>query len=114
VKLAIATIVATTMAFSPLRAADEERAKRLNDAADVFSEIMDAPDKGIPEDLLAKAHCIVIAPNVKTAAFGIGGKYGKGHLSCRNKSRTGWSAPGSVRIEGGSSGLSRWPAAWCY
>jgi lipid-binding SYLF domain-containing protein len=105
VRLAIATIVATTMAFSSLLAADDERAKRLNDAAMVFSEVMAAPDKGIPEDLLAKAHCIVIAPDVKTAAFGVGGKYGKGYLSCRNKSGVTWSAPGSVRIEGGSVGF---------
>ena len=94
VRLAIATIMATTMAFSSLLAADDERAKRLNDAAMVFSEVMEAPDKGIPEDLLAKAHCIVIAPDVKTAAFGVGGKYGKGYLSCRNKSGVTWSAPG--------------------
>jgi lipid-binding SYLF domain-containing protein len=105
VRLAIATVVATTVAFSPLLAADDELAKRLNDAAVVLSEVMDAPDKGIPVDLLAKAHCIVIAPDVKTAAFGVGGKYGKGYLSCRNKSGVGWSAPGSVRIEGGSVGF---------
>ena len=57
VRLAIATVVATTVAFSPLLAADDELAKRLNDAAVVLSEVMDAPDKGIPVDLLAKAHC---------------------------------------------------------
>lgn len=105
VKLAIATIVATTMAFSPLLAADDETTKRLNDAAVVFSEIMDAPDKGIPQELLEKAHCIVIVPDLKTAAFVIGGKYGKGYVSCRNKSGGGWSAPGTVRIEGGSVGF---------
>jgi len=105
VRLAVATMVATTVAFSTQLAANDELAKRLNDAAVVLSEVMDAPDQGIPEDLLAKAHCIVIAPNVKTAAFGVGGKYGKGYLSCRNKSGAGWSAPGSVRIEGGSVGF---------
>ena len=49
-------------------------------------EIMAAPDKGIPQDLLEKAHCIVIVPGLKTAAFLVGGKYGKGFLSCRNRS----------------------------
>ena len=46
---------------------------------------MATPDKGIPQDLLEKAHCIVIVPELKTAAFIVGGKYGKGFLSCRNK-----------------------------
>jgi lipid-binding SYLF domain-containing protein len=79
--------------------------KRLNEASAVFSEIMAAPDKGIPQDLLANAHCIVIDPSLKTAAFLVGGKYGKGYLSCRNKVASGWSAPGTVRIEGGSVGF---------
>ena len=105
VRLAIATIMATTMTFSSLLVPDEETTKRLNDAAIVFAEIMDAPDKGIPQDLLEKAHCIVIVPDLKTAAFLVGAKYGKGYVSCRNKSGAGWSAPGSVRIEGGSVGF---------
>jgi lipid-binding SYLF domain-containing protein len=66
---------------------------------------MSAPDKGIPEDMLANAHCIVIVPNMKTAAFLVGGKYGKGYLSCRKKAGPGWSAPATVRIEGGSVGF---------
>lgn len=85
--------------------AGDEPAKRLNDAAVVFSEIMATPDKGIPQDLLEKAHCIVIVPDLKTAAFVVGGKYGKGYVSCRNTGGTGWSAPGTVRIEGGSVGF---------
>ena len=104
-KLIIATTVATTLALTPLLAVDNEPAKRLDDAAAVFSEIMAAPDKGIPQDLIENAHCIVIVPDLKTAALGVGGKYGKGYLSCRHKSGAGWSAPGTVRIEGGSVGF---------
>jgi lipid-binding SYLF domain-containing protein len=100
----IATAIATSVGLMPLVSGENEVAKRLNDAAIVFSEVMDAPDKGIPQDLLEKAHCIVIVPDLKTAAFGVGGKYGKGYLSCRQKG-TGWSAPGTVRIEGGSVGF---------
>jgi len=77
----------------------------LNDAAAVFSEIVAAPDKGIPRETLEHAHCIVIVPDLKTGAFILGGKYGKGYLSCRNKGGAGWSAPGTVRIEGGSAGF---------
>ncbi len=104
-KLIMATTVAATLAIAPLLAKDNEPAKRLNDAAVVFSEVMDAPDKGIPQELLEKAHCIVIVPDLKTAAFVVGGKYGKGYMSCRNTSGAGWSAPGTVRIEGGSVGF---------
>lgn len=93
------------LVLTPLLAKDNEPANRLNEAAAVLSEIMAAPDKGIPQDLIEKAHCIVIVPDLKTAAFVFGAKYGKGYLSCRNKSGTGWSAPGTVRIEGGSFGF---------
>jgi SH3 domain-containing YSC84-like protein 1 len=89
----------------PLLAKDQEPVKRLEEAAAVFSEIMETPDKGIPQDLLEKAHCVVIVPGLKKGAFIVGGKYGKGYLSCRKKSGSGWSAPGTVRIEGGSVGL---------
>jgi len=93
------------MALAPLLAADTEPAKRLNDSATVLSEIMGTPDKGIPDELIERAHCIVIVPDLKTAAFLVGGKYGKGYLSCRSKTRAGWSAPATVRIEGGSVGF---------
>lgn len=99
-------ILVATLAFAPMMLAkDTEPVKRLNEATAVFSEIMAAPDSGIPQDLLEKAHCIVIVPGLKTAAFVFGGKYGKGYLLCRNKSGSGWSAPGTVRIEGGSVGF---------
>jgi lipid-binding SYLF domain-containing protein len=93
------------LALMPLLAKDSEPVKRLEEAAAVFSEVMATPDRSIPQDLLANAHCIVIVPELKTAAFVFGGKYGKGYLSCRSKSGTGWSAPGTVRIEGGSVGF---------
>src|SRR5579872_3019465 len=98
-------ILVSTLAIAPLLAKDNEPAKRLDEAAAVFSEVMAAPDKGIPQELLENAHCIVIVPDLKTGAFIVGGKYGKGYLSCRSKVGPGWSAPGTVRIEGGSVGF---------
>src|SRR6478736_463535 len=98
-------ILVSTLAIAPLLAKDNEPAKRLDEAAAVFSEVMAAPDKGIPQELLENAHCIVIVPELKTGAFIIGGKYGKGYLSCRNHRGPGWSAPATVRIEGGSVGF---------
>ena len=84
---------------------DDDTTKRLNAAADVLREIMAAPDKGIPKDLLDKAACAVIVPNVKKGAFIVGAKYGRGFIMCRNKNGRGWSAPGGVKVEGGSVGF---------
>ena len=98
-------IVAGLALTTSLLAVDREPAKRLVESASVFSEVMAAPDKGIPQDLLDKAHCIVIVPSLKTGAFIVGGKYGKGYLSCRNRGGEGWSAPATIRIEGGSVGF---------
>ena len=78
---------------------------RLGAAADVMTEIMAAPDKGIPQDLLEKSECIVIVPGLKKGAFIVGAKYGKGFLSCRKMNGVGWSAPASIRVEGGSFGF---------
>lgn len=104
-KLILVAAVALTPLMAPLMAKDNEPAQRLDAAAVVFSEVMGTPDKGIPQEMLEHAHCIVIVPDLKTAAFIVGGKYGKGVLSCRNKVGPGWSAPGTVRIEGGSFGF---------
>jgi lipid-binding SYLF domain-containing protein len=105
VKLILTTILAVTVAATPLTARSDDATERLDEAAAVLSEIMSTPEKGIPRDLFTKAHCIVIVPELKTAAFVVGGKYGRGFLSCRNKSGIGWSAPAAVRIEGGSVGF---------
>jgi lipid-binding SYLF domain-containing protein len=64
---------------------------------------MNTPDKGIPLNLMRRAQCIAVIPGVKQGAFGVGAKYGKGFFSCRKGA--GWSAPGSIRIEGGGFGF---------
>ena len=56
------------------------------------------PDKAIPQDLLNRAECIVIVPDLKKGAFIVGGKYGKGFVTCRKKDNVGWTAPGAIRI----------------
>jgi lipid-binding SYLF domain-containing protein len=98
-------ILVAALAIAPLLAKENETVKRLDKATAVLSEIMATPDKAIPEDLLARAHCIVIVPELKTAAFMFGAKYGKGYLSCRRRSGTDWSSPATIRIEGGSVGF---------
>jgi lipid-binding SYLF domain-containing protein len=79
--------------------------KRLENAMLSFREVMHEPDKGIPHDLFDKARCIVIIPGVKKAAFIVGGKYGRGFVSCRRGGTGRFGAPAAIRIEGGSYGL---------
>ena len=86
-RLMLATAMATTLGLAPLLAAEEEPAERLEEAAAVLSEIMVAPDQGIPQELLEKAHCIVIVPGLKTAAFVAGGG-GTGRDTCRVRGGT--------------------------
>jgi len=83
----------------------ETSANRLTTSDEVLTEIMGAPDKGIPQELLEKAQCVVIVPGVKKGAFIFGGKYGRGYILCRAASGKGWSAPGGVTVEGGSFGF---------
>ncbi len=63
----------------------QENIDRLNTSAEVFQEIMSAPDKGIPQELLEKAQCVVIVPGVKKGAFLVGAEYGKGYFVCRER-----------------------------
>ena len=86
-------------------AKESKTAQRLEDAATVISEIMDTPDKGIPQELLEKAQCVIVVPGLKKGAFILGGKYGKGVVSCRKSGGSGWTAPASIRVEGGSVGF---------
>jgi lipid-binding SYLF domain-containing protein len=99
--------VAIALGCGPLLAKDDKakNADRLDDAASLFSEIMGAPDKSIPQDLLNKSYCIVLVPGLKKGAFVVGGKYGRGFALCRTASGQGWGPPAAIRIEGGSFGL---------
>ncbi len=79
-----------------------ERAQR---AAEVLDEVMGIKEQSIPLDVLSKAHCVAIIPGVKKIGFGLGGKYGKGVLTCRTSNNKSWTGPSTVRIEGGSIGF---------
>lgn len=92
------------LAFAGLAYA-EDAIDRIGEARTVFDEIMSTPDKGIPRDLLEKAHCLVIVPSVKRAGFIVGGQYGVGVATCRQSQGAGWTGPSTVKVEGGSFGL---------
>ena len=96
--------LAMALSSSAMLFAGDTAAERMSDATNVFTEIMSTPDKGIPQDLLEKAHCIAIVPGLKQAAFVVGGKFGKGFVLCRQKGG-GWGSPAAIRVEGGSVGF---------
>ena len=96
--------IALSFALSAVPLLADTPQERLNEAAAVFSEVTSAPDKGIPENLLEKANCVVIVPGLKKAAFVVGGEFGRGFATCRRTNGT-WGAPASVRVEGGSVGF---------
>jgi lipid-binding SYLF domain-containing protein len=86
-------------AFAALSTGEQ---KRLNDAASVVSALRGV-DNGIPEDLWQKANCVIVIPDMKKAAFIVGGEYGKGVMSCRTAN--GWSSPVFMELEKGSWGF---------
>ncbi len=98
-------IVATLILLVTLAAVASDReddVKRTDRAAQVFKEIMNTPDQGIPQDLLESAKCIAIIPGEVKFAFVFGGSYGSGLETCRTGH--GWSAPMFVAFDSGSVG----------
>ena len=77
--------------------------KRLQNAATVLNEIMEAKDKNIPAKIMSEAECVVVVPSMVKIALGFGGSHGKGVATC--KTPNGWSAPAPITITGGSWGL---------
>ena len=94
-------VVLGTATFA--RADDPKHVDRINEAAQVLREIHAVPDKDIPQELWEHAACAIVIPDLKKAAFIIGGEYGKGLMSCRRGG--GWSAPVFMELEKGSWGL---------
>ena len=80
--------------------AREDTVARLESSVDVLHAVMATPDKGIPEEVLSNAKCILVVPNLIKGGFIFGGKHGRGVASCRTSE--GWSAPAFVSVGGGS------------
>lgn len=81
----------------------KEAAEQSEKAARVFSEIMNAPDTAVPSEIVEKAECVAVFPSVIKAGFIVGGRGGRGVVSCRTQQ--GWSAPAFLNLSGGSIGL---------
>jgi len=100
--LALAGSMSTT-AFAADRAIKVE--DRLDASTEALVAMMRAADNGVPQDLIDKAHCIVVIPGMKKAGFIFGAEYGRGFAACRKPGGVGWSAPAAMRSEGGSFGF---------
>jgi len=98
--LALFSLGAATAAWAETR---EETQNRLDNAATVLHEIMAAPDKGVPEEVLDHAKCVAVVPHMIKAGFVFGGENGRGVATCRTEH--GWSAPAFFAITGGNWGL---------
>src|SRR5271156_1239066 len=102
-RILIGTTLALLVTMTAVASSDrEDDVNRTHKAAQVFHEIMNAPDQGIPKDLLESAKCIAIIPGDVKFAFIFGGNYGRGLVTCRTDH--GWSAPMFLAVNGGSVG----------
>jgi len=98
----LAIVLSSVIATSTFAALSSSEQKRLNDAGGVVTALRGA-ENGISEDLWQKAACVIVIPDMKKAAFILGGEYGKGVMSCR--SANGWSSPVFMELEKGSWGF---------
>jgi len=83
--------------------AREDTVDRMDRSVSVLNAVMATPDKGIPEEVLSGAKCILVVPDLIKGGFIFGGKHGRGVATCRTPE--GWSAPAFVSVGGGSWGL---------
>src|SRR5580700_10125584 len=97
------SVVALFGTYAFAGSAREDSVDRLQNSVDVLHAIMSTPDKGIPEEVLASAKCILVVPDLIKGGFIFGAKHGRGVATCRTAE--GWSAPAFVSIGGGSWGL---------
>jgi SH3 domain-containing YSC84-like protein 1 len=101
--LLLLTLIGLVGTLAWARSSREDTVDRLQSSVDVLHSIMATPDKGIPEDVMNGAKCIVVVPNLIKGGFIVGAKHGRGVATCRTPD--GWSAPAFVTIGGGSWGL---------
>jgi len=105
-KLVACCVIVLMSAVGAFSSDSEHEQDRVKDAGEVLKEVLNIPDD-IPQDLLDKAECVVVLPSVKKGAFGIGGSYGRGVMTCRSGEhyKGKWGAPALYALEGVSIGF---------
>ena len=102
-EFAIAFLTLSLATFAFAGPGQQDTSARLQAAGQVMNEIMAAPDKGIPEEVLNGAKCIAVVPDMAKGGFVVGGEHGRGVVTCRTAH--GWSAPAFISIGGGNFGF---------
>ncbi len=102
-KVMLLVVVLSLGCLSWAGSARQDAADRLNNAATVLHEIMQAPDNGVPEEVLENAKCMAVVPHMMKGGFVVGAEHGKGVATCRTAE--GWSAPAFITVSGGSVGF---------
>jgi len=100
----LGSALALAVSVAAPAAADQDFAKKFYNAREAFTELMEGPDRGLPEWLLERTKCVAVIPSVIKGAFIWGGRHGRGVMSCRDEAGT-WSPPMFVKISGGSVGF---------
>jgi lipid-binding SYLF domain-containing protein len=104
--LAITVAVTFVIALPSSAQLDEKVADRFWESAQILEQLINAPDGGIPQNLLRRSECVAVIPAVKRAAFGFGGRYGRGLVVCRKDAGAGpWGSPSMISLGGGSFGF---------
>jgi SH3 domain-containing YSC84-like protein 1 len=104
-KTAIALFFVLALCGTAPAATETKEVKQLEKATNVLHEIMGAPDKGIPHDLLNKAVCVGVVPSELKGAFVVGAEYGRGVLVCREHGNGPWGAPSLFTLGGANVGF---------
>lgn len=104
-KSLVISLCVAVLASAGLAPAQQKQENRIENAALALNAIMNAPDNGIPSDLLNRAVCVGVIPSAKKIAFFVGGNYGRGVLVCRKGGNGAWGAPSMVKLGGGSYGF---------
>ncbi len=92
------------LVFAPLMLADDTLTDRIYNSKEVYQELTNTPDKGVPDSLLKGCRCVAVIPHVVKAAFVVGGRHGRGIVSCRNAEGR-WSPIAFLTVSGGSLGF---------
>ncbi|HEY2934523.1 MAG TPA: lipid-binding SYLF domain-containing protein [Acidobacteriota bacterium] len=103
-RLSLSLLLCAGVSAGTLRADLKDDTERAQKAAEVLSDVMRTPDRGIPKEILDRAQAIAVIPHVVKGAFGIGGRWGKGLIAKRNANGT-WGTPSYVEIGGASVGF---------
>ena len=104
--MSIAFALVLTAALPAMAQLDDKVADRFWESTKILEQIVGAPDGSIPQDLLQRSECVGVIPAVKRAAFGIGGTYGRGLVTCRTEGGNGpWGTPSMISLGGGSFGF---------